>query len=278
MLMIITALYCEAQPLIEFYHLKKNNQIKQFQVFQNDEMNLIITNTGSIAAAVGVSLLCNKYPPSVDDFLINIGVCAINKKDIPSGTIYCCNKITEEATNRSFYPDLLYQHSFPEISILTCSRIKTKHEIARCGRERQLFDMEAAGIYQAASYYYQPQQLSFLKIVSDYGTQKEINPKTISELIQKKIPELNIWLDLLKRARTKISPPFSREEEAFIVRTVENLRCSVTMDYQLRQLLHYHKLVHGNINDIMDILSDSNRCKTKAEGKMCFEQLKSKLI
>lgn len=278
MLMIVTALYCEAQPFIEYYHLKKDQQINKFQVFQNEEIKLIITSTGSIAAAVGVSYLCNSFPPSADDFMINIGACASNRRDIPSGTVYFCNKIMDEVTGRSFYPDILYKHPFAEGSILTCGRIKSKEQIDNYGDEMKLIDMEAAGIYQAAAYYFQQHQLSFIKIISDYGAEKEISQEIVSQLVKQNLTGIITWLDLLKKAGKKDQPVFTLEEEASINNIAKNLRCSVTMEYQLRQMFHYYKLIHGNFIGAKDFLPNYAVCKTKSEGKMYFEQLKSQLL
>jgi hypothetical protein len=124
MLTIVTALYCEAESLIKFYHLKKDNQINKFQVFVNEELRLLLTNSGSIAAAAGVTYLSTLFPPESSDFLINIGICAASDQGIPRGSIFLCNQIMEESTGRSFYPDVIYRNPFPESNIITCSTIR----------------------------------------------------------------------------------------------------------------------------------------------------------
>ncbi|HEX2925998.1 MAG TPA: hypothetical protein VHP38_07035 [Ruminiclostridium sp.] len=277
MLMIFTALYCEAQPLIKNYKLKRNNNINKFQVFQNDNIILTITNTGSIAAAIAVSYISALFPPAPSDFLINIGICGSADRSITVGNILLCNKITEGATGRSFYPDVLFRHTFSEGSLITCSRIQ--HDLYK-KRDEMLFDMEAAGIYQSSVYYFQPHQISILKIVSDYGTSEMSDPGEVSGLIDKNMPDITQWLGQLQQTNLNRSNVFTLEEETSVKRMADCLQCSVAMEHKLRQILIWYKLTHGSINEEIQSFCLNNKlpCKTKTEGKMYFEQFKAELI
>ena len=107
MIYIVTAMYCEAQSLIAYFHLKKDTAHTRFQVFWKEEagIRLIITGTGEIAAAAAVSSICTEYGVGPGDFLVNIGVCAGSEDGM-----FLCSKITEESTGKTFYPDMLYRH------------------------------------------------------------------------------------------------------------------------------------------------------------------------
>lgn len=318
MLTIVTALYCEAEPIIKFYHLKKDNNISKFQVFVNEELRLLLTNSGSIAAAAGVTYISTLYPPESSDFLINIGICAASNQGIPKGSIFLCNQITEESTGRSFYPDVIYRHPFPESNVVTSSTIRNhmvtddvnqiqgnyqmevKNQIqgnylkdikdsiqgnfdniiTEAPPASMLFDMEAAGIYQAAAYFYQPHQVGFLKIVSDYQGAEKLSPASITEYVEKNMPAITDWLKQLKQSEIPDQSVFTTEEEDSIKKLAGNLQCSVTMEYKLRQMLHYYKLLHGSISDEIKAFYRHAElpCKTKTEGKMYFEQLREELI
>lgn len=276
MLMIFTALYCEAQPLIQYYKLKRDNSINKFQVFQNNDIILVITNTGSIAAAVGVTCISELYPPSPSDFIINIGICGSSDRNIAAGDIFLCNKIIEEATGRSFFPDVLFRHTFSESSLITCSRIQLDPDEKRA---EKLFDMEASGIYQSAAYYFQPHQISVLKIVSDYGT-AQIHSDKVSGLIEENMPDITKWLAQLQKTNLNSGTVLTLEEEATVKRLADYLQCSVTMEHRLRQTMLWYKLAHGSFNEEIESFCLENKlpCKTKKEGKMYFEQLRAKLI
>ena len=73
---------------------------------------------------------------------------------------------------RDFYPDMLLNTGLPEASLITGAKLYTKQE---SGYAADLYDMEAAAIYQAASMFLGPHQMNFLRIVTDDGlTQEEM--------------------------------------------------------------------------------------------------------
>ncbi|WP_313129072.1 5'-methylthioadenosine/S-adenosylhomocysteine nucleosidase family protein [Anaerocolumna sp.] len=284
MIYISTALYCEAQPFIQHYNLKKDMTESKFQIFRNDTIILIITKTGSINAAIGVTYLCSKHIPEPSDVFINIGICAAKKKDISLGNLFLCNKIIEQVTGRSYYPDMLFAHSFLESGIVSSPNIindKKENVEEKAGGDNEfLIDMEAAGVYQGASIFFQPHQLIFLKVVSDYGTGEKITPEKVTGLMEGNIEKITSWVDQIHRNYLVNPVSFLPEEEECISKVVTNLQCSVSMEYQLRQILRYHKLIHGSLCDRINQYMDNSDmpCKTKTEGKIYFEELKSKLI
>lgn len=286
MIYISTALYCEAQPFIGHYNLKKDMTESKFQIFRNDSILLIITKTGSINAAIGVTYLCTGHIPGPSDLFINIGICAGMNNDISVGTLFLCNKITEQVTSRSYYPDVLFAHPFLEGSIISSPNIINNKREEKYVNEKPnmvkelLIDMEAAGAYQGASIFFQPHQLIFLKVVSDYGTGEKVTPEKVTDLIGSNIEKITSWLDQIHSNCLVNQISFLEEEEECIRKVIVNLQCSVSMEYQLRQILRYYKLAHGSfckrLNQYMN--NPDMPCKTKTEGKKYFEQLKSKLI
>lgn len=283
MILIVTALYCEAKPFIEQYHLKKSTDINKFQVFQNEQIVLVITNPGSIAAATAVSHICTLFPLEDSDFLINVGVCGTADKSILAGSVFLCNKITEQSSGRSFYPDMLLKHPFSEADSVTVAGIIREgadYNKVKDGCNAKIFDMEAAGIYQAASYYVQPHQISFVKIVSDYGEGNLPTPDKVTQLMEQNISKIAEWIQLLTKSRVENKPVFGIEEELRMQDIAKQLCCSMSMKMQLRQYFYYYKLANGSFMNMADDFCSSNPlpCQSKREGKIYFEQLKDKLI
>lgn len=287
MLFIAAALYCEALPFIEYFKLKKDNTVNKFQVFQGEGIRLLVTGTGSIPAAIGLTHLCTLYPPASSDFFLNAGICGMDRRDggLEPGSICLCNKITDWSTKRSFYPDVLFSHPFIERGIVTWPFAVTglKEEENRQRREEEpaesLFDMEAAGLYQAAVCFFKPHQMFFLKVVSDYGEGETIRPQNVTELMEKALVPIVQWYKKLGEATPLEEPVFCEEEEELIQALARGMLCSVTMEYQLKQLLHYHKVVWGNLKEAEIFLhTHPFPCKTKGEGKRYFERLKKELI
>lgn len=295
MIILTAALYCEALPFIKYYQLKKDTSYVKFQVFGNEDILLLITKPGAIHAAIGTAYLCSRFTPSPKDIFINIGVCGSALEEDSPGTVFLCNKIMEWETKRFFYPDILYTHPFYERSLITSPLVVNSAKFVTEGTETDssqipikqtvmakapLIDMEAAGLYQAASYFYQPHQMFFLKIVSDNLTNTDITPDKITGLIQGNIPVITGWIKEVKGEFNKNDPVFTTEEESFLKALSCDLGLSVSMEKQLIQLCKYYKLKESNFMEpVRNFLRDIPLpCRTKSERKKYFEQLKQKFI
>ena len=183
MIYIITAMYAEAHPFITRFQLKKDISHTRFQVFFNNglpgqeaDLCLIISGTGMIPAATALSSICTEYGVGHEkqgDFLLNVGVCGqIWNKNVSgaenscqTGKLFLCNKIKEQITGRTFYPD---EKNTP-VNIEETDFF--------------LYDMEASAIYQAGSCFFGPHRMSFLKVVSDDGNAGRVTSEQIGNLI-----------------------------------------------------------------------------------------------
>ena len=136
MIYVMMALYQEAHGLIRELELKKNTAYAPFEVFDNESagIRLVVTGVGEIAAAAATAAVCARDGADAADFLINIGCCAAGcckpaDRDMDSGygaahaaqtgDLYVCHKITEQATGKTFYPDILYRHPWKERELVT---------------------------------------------------------------------------------------------------------------------------------------------------------------
>lgn len=219
MIYLVTALYAEAHPFITRFQLKKDSSHTRFQIFLNGETDLclIISGTGQIPAATALGSICTEYKAGPGDFLLNVGVCAQVRtngyaKDaagnaFPPGTLFLCNKIKEQATGRTFYPDLLYQHKFAEAQILTGAKpYKATTALSSVDNSQAddiyplLYDMEAAAIYQAGAYYFGPHQMSFLKVISDTGNTESVTAQLIEGLLGQNMDDIAEYIATLRAA------------------------------------------------------------------------------
>ena len=177
MIYVMMALYQEAHGLIRELELKKNTAYAPFEVFDNESagIRLVVTGVGEIAAAAATAAVCARDGADAADFLINIGCCAAGcckpadrgmdsccaaaegadsccepaDRDMDSGygeanaaqigDLYVCHKITEQATGKTFYPDILYRHPWRERELVTGMQ-----PLQRAAAYGVLYDMEAA--------------------------------------------------------------------------------------------------------------------------------------
>lgn len=282
MIGIFTALYCEAQPFIRRLKLKRNPDINRFQVFSGDEASLLITGTGAIQAALGVTSFYSVHPPEPEDILVNIGICGTTNEDTAPGSLFLCNKIYEQGSGRCFYPDILFSHPFQEAGINTCFKIvDIRPEASPADLPEILTDMEASGVYQAASLFFQPHRMFFLKIVSDHMKGEHISPEMATSLVDTNVSAVTEWLFKLQREIPVNGFAFTGEEELCLKRLTECLKLSVSMENQLRQLMRWHRLNYGTFTDAVNLFIETNRleeCRSKNEGKIYFDLLKKQFI
>ena len=149
MIYIFSAFYAEAKNIIDHYGLKKEKspEMVRFDVFANDSIRLVITGVGEINAAAAVSNIGGAYGISQDDEILNVGCGAGFSSDICMGSIFLGNKLTEQMTGRTFYPDMLMKANFRECEIVTVARVLNE------GSDSVVYDMEAAAVYQAAAFF-----------------------------------------------------------------------------------------------------------------------------
>jgi purine-nucleoside phosphorylase len=274
MIRIFTALYCEAQPFIHFFGLKRQMDIRPFQVFCGKDTVLTVTGTGPVQAAAATAYHFAVYPPQLSDVLINVGVCGAKQENIPVGTLFLCNKINEQGTNRSFYPDILFRHPFREAELTTCCAIvNNKQDI--CGL---LADMEASGIFQAAALFLQTHQMVFLKIVSDHLDGKRISQDMVSELVNTNLLPITNWIYQIHGAFSGFKKVLTENEEQAVRELSERLKLSVSMENQLMRMLKFYNLQHGTLLQDLNVYMDINPpiVTTKNEGKKYFEALKQR--
>ena len=275
MITIYCALYPEAQELIHSFQMKKEMGRCHFQVFSNEEkgIRLVLTGVGAVCAAVSVAEISTTYPPEETDFLVNFGSCGAGSS-FPQNKIFLCNKITEAAGGRTFYPDILYRHSFTEAEITSFSRPQECTQIPA----ESLCDMEAAAVYQAGIYYYGPHQMVFLKVVSDHGFSDRFNKQEFSKTMKTSAKTVAEYLDQLCKI-THQTKCVNQTLSLYAEKLKEELSCSVTMQAELDQMLRYFELAGKDYKPVIEEYRQSGRLPCdRREGKKILEEFKSGLL
>lgn len=307
MVYICVALYAEAKPIIEQFQMKQLEHQGRFKVYQDEEKRylLIITGVGQISAAIAVSHICTKYGVNDEDHLMNIGSCAGERV----GQIYLCHKI-ENQTNKMYYPDLIYANDFQEATVKTrdyvvriypdnmcdiakksqeeyteyCNGNQFEENIKNISLDRIVYDMEAAGIYEAGSYFFGPHQMHFLKVVSDQGADKIKNNKKdlmkhFENIIQRNSKKITAYLEKLIQPVEKEEKEKKYLDEDWIEKICKDIHASQTMSFSLRQYMRYYALQGINYKKQFEDWYHEGKlpCKDKREGKKYFEQYKQQI-
>lgn len=286
MIHIFTALYCEAHIFIRQFKLIKNQDNTWFQEFYNEEagIRLTVTGVGEIAAAAAVGSAYSVYRSTSDDLLLNVGICAHTVKN---DGIFLCNKIVEQATGKTFYPDMLYRHGFCEGTIVTgmlpWNGEKDSTGMQTAASAGNLYDMEAAAIYQAGAHFLGPHQMIFLKIVSDRGAVEEVSKERAAQLMEKYQDRIFDYIRQIFTISQKSScrkNGLSQEEERLVEMFCADLHCSKAMRDSMVQYIRYLTLTGVDYTSIIQNMYEKGLlpCKDKREGKQRFEEFKRSLF
>lgn len=315
MVYVFCAFYGECSGLIKHYNLKKRQTDKyyRFDVFENENqpVRIILTGQGSVMAAAAVSGAASFFGIKAEDAIINVGTCA---GDYEPGQVFICNKITEEATGRTFYPDMILRSSLPERELVTAPVVirKSIHEYAnKDSHNMALYDMEAAAIYQAANLYVGPHRMGFIKVVSDNGDIEGLTPDFIKGLMAEVVDEIasyvdrfvmdagnwhNDRLDAFDKLNSgknssiqqqhmehySLNDDMCRAEEStqFTNQLCKDLHCSKVMENQVRQLIKYLSLEGTDYMTYINKLYNEGRLPAhdKKNGKVCLDEIKRELL
>ena len=274
MIYIFSAFYAEAKNIIDHYGLKKEKspETVRFDVFANDSIRLVITGVGEINAAAAVSNIGGAYGISPDDEMLNVGCGAGFGNETCLGSIFLGNKLTEQMTGRTFYPDMLMKTNLMECEIVTVARVLNE------GRDSVVYDMEAAAVYQAAAFFVGPHRMHFIKLVSDAG--ERMDQSKITELFALQEEKICGYIDMLLSVGGNKASIDDTKSAWNIDRLISDMRCSKVMGDQLAQLIKYCRLSGIDYKAVLDEYYTKGMlpCESKREGKKCLFELKQRLL
>ena len=195
--LIITALQCEAAPLIKALHakpLREDPCAERFQVFHTEDTYIATSGIGKVRSAIATTaLLTSLFPHAATGdtppLVANIGIAGSSTTTLPIGTLTYINKVRDVATNTRFYPDILVKHTLPESALDTYDAPVTTPPT-----ETVTVDMEGAGFIQAATALGAPSSICLLKVISDHCSGERISPALASALIEQNAEKIHTTL------------------------------------------------------------------------------------
>ena len=193
MIHIFCALSCEAEPIIQYFKLRKLNEFELFRLYisGDKQVSLTITGIGKLNAASAVSYHHGCLNTSSADIWLNIGVAG--HANLPIGQVCLINKITDNQHKTSWYPQILFKSDCTSAPLITLDIPSTDYQ-------NVLFDMEAAGFYQMALRLGTAELIHCLKIVSDNHEHPtaSVNADGVKKLIAAHKTSIEKIMELLK--------------------------------------------------------------------------------
>lgn len=184
-----TALFFEAQPLIEYFKLKQIFQLKNIKIYNKENIYLIISGTGLINTANSISFFFNKYNQLKNNFLcINVGIAASMK--LPLNNWFYADTIKMFKHRFVFYPSIVYP--FESSKLITVTEIADNTLTNKY--PNYMFDMEGYSFAKSVQFYHQNHFIHSFKYISDSGS-KFLDTKNLQNNY---INDFNIVLEMIE--------------------------------------------------------------------------------
>ncbi len=180
MILLTTALYCEAKPFIKALGLKKDLTMRSHELFRSEDCALIVSGIGKTNAAIATTLLLHLYSDHEHGVVGNIGIAGAASHE--KGELRLIHKVREAATGTNFYPEQLLRTETAESSLETFDMPVT--DPALLDQKESLVDMEASGFVQAASRFVDNSRFFLFKCVSDNLECGVLSAQIIESLIE----------------------------------------------------------------------------------------------
>ncbi|HAC34318.1 MAG TPA: hypothetical protein DCF45_07355 [Gammaproteobacteria bacterium] len=198
MINLLVALMAEARPLIHHFHLSGLPSIAGFRCYGNESITLLVTGSGVVSMASGVTALglmgktlaadTGRGVVRGSDFSsgshtwINPGIAG--HRSLPVGTLVLASKVTDQASDRSWYPPQIVEISMlqPAVRRLEMETVPTAVETYP---RQAVVEMEASGFYPTACRFGSGEQIHLLKVISDNREQpaSRLNEADVAQLM-----------------------------------------------------------------------------------------------
>jgi adenosylhomocysteine nucleosidase len=259
MINIVTALACEANPIIQRYGLKKSPHCGTFPVYKNGFMALIITGMGKYASATAVGFLQSllnsalvKTEQAVEPHVwLNVGIAGHKTLDV--GTALLAQKISDLGAYQYFYPCFTFDVPCVTGEVITVDNAETQYPVDAA------YDMEALGFCAAASRFSGFEMIHCLKIISDNASvsQERITRHLGEELVANQLPLLDALLGELRKIQAISAKMYILPQDYYALTQV--YRFTVTQQNQLKRLLLRWRVLMGSpVKQEMDISQYNN--------------------
>lgn len=263
MINFVTALNCEAQPIINRYRLKAYTERSPFRIYGNDSMRLIISGIGKVSASAATSYLYALSDPSKHHVWLNVGVAG--HRSLPLGEGIFAHKITDSGAGKSWYPTCIFKAPCDTSCLETYDKAVEQYPLEAA------VDMEASGFYETACRFSTTEFIHCFKVISDNegSPLEKLDKKFGEKLIKDQIEAVNTLVENLSL--------LSQEEEALLQKPknldlfLSRWHFSVSERFQLISLLK--RLQVSSSQEVL--LGD--KLKALSKGKDVLRQLESQI-
>ncbi len=239
---IIVALPCEARPFIDYYRLHGVLDFPGFRCYVGDDVRLLVTGVGKVAAAAAVGACQGYFRNAPHQVWLNVGVAG--HRELSLGSTVLAGKITDQATQRSWYPPLLCNVDLPVQEVCTVDVPETAY------RDAMVYEMEASGFYATATHFATAELVQCIKVISDNSEQgvSGVHAAQVQALLAAQVPVIDALLARLTRMSREVAP--DGELRALMQTFVERHRITAYQRRELEKSLRHFLALGGDGNKL----------------------------
>ena len=248
MIHIVTALFCEAKPLIHHYRLNGQQAENGFRVYENDTMRLIIAGMGKCAAAAACAYL-QGLAPEKKHIWLNLGIAGHDSLRV--GEAILAQKVIDAATNTAWYPPLLFTPPCRTVTLISVDQPETGYvtDVA-C-------DMEASGFYATAARFNSCELVQVFKVISDNRASpvQQVSEKTTQEIIRQQLDKLDAIIQQLRELEARLA---EQQRKPAIDLFLQRWHFTVAQQHMLQRLSQRWQVLTGTALDSNQFVAEKN--------------------
>lgn len=247
---LTTALPAEARPLIAHFGLQ-SLQHETLKIHASDSLYLLQTGMGKLNAAASTAVMLEAFPDI--KAIINVGI-AGSQHELES--IFIAHQVKDQASGQKWFPHL------PSVRKLGNSKTLNIVSVDKPCEDYvsdAAFDMEASGVFAAATKTLDLAFVHSIKVVSDNNESslEKISKESVKASILHAIPSIEQLIDALPLDTL----PSSTKTQSLMNTLCSKLHYTETERHALRQLLQRYNALTGALPDEQTLL-DMSSAKT----------------
>jgi len=200
----------EASPLVAHFRLQRARDAAPFQVFERGDVRLVISGSGKLAAAAATAFLYQLAGAKRQAAWLNVGVAG--HRSLGVGVVRAVQKVTEESTGATWYPQRLDLSAMPSSELITLDA--PCHDYPK----ECLVDMEGCGFFATATRFSTAELVHSTKVVSD-NQETPVGAETVkgaTEAVEKAVPAIAAFAEglaaLAASEQVRLQPPAGFDE------------------------------------------------------------------
>jgi len=263
MIHFVSALHCEARPIIERYRLKPAGNHGRIALYNSSAASLAVSGVGITQSAIAATVLKGSTNATESDVWINLGICG--HRDLPIGETILANRVSSRMHRESFYPRILSKVPFTQTGIETVLEPTSDYPPA------DAVEMEAYGFFQACLHFTTLERIQAIKIVSDNASanaDRKFDKDWIAQLVAERMDSIAAFAESLLEKTQAPQPKTSTS--AIETALLAKHHYSVTERHQLKSRLD--KVAHLLDGDTLPSPEEVAN-KTKAQAAEAIDAL-----